>query len=330
MRKPHPDIHSSPVDAYMHDSFIALDESMTVARALEKIRRIPDDGRVIYFYTRDSDGRLTGVVPARTLVTSSPEDALRDIAKKDIVSVAAGSSMKEAAHLFASHRYLTLPVVDRAQRVVGVVDLKPFTKRDIDISDRMLLNEIFQTIGLRVSTILASGPAGAFGRRFPWLLSTLFSGIACALLVGLFEQTLASRIVLAFFITLVLALGEAVSIQSMSIALQLIHLQDRAGIGRFFHHLAREAAAGILLGLCCGAVTFAVSAVWRRQLHASLAIGTSITLSIIAAACIGLSIPLFLHAIRKDPRIAAGPLVLASTDICTVVIYMVVAQALLS
>lgn len=325
-----PDIHSSPVDAYMHDNFLTLDESITVARALDKIRKIPDDGRVVYYYTRDVDGRLTGVVPARILVASSPEAALCSISKKDIVSVAAGSSMKHVARLFASHRYLSLPVVDHAKRVIGVVDLKPFTQRDIDISDRLLLNEIFQTIGLRVSTILAAGPAGAFGHRFPWLLSTLLSGLVCAFLVGLFELTLASSIVLAFFITMVLALGEAVSIQSMSIALQLIHQQDRAGLGSFLRRLAREAAVGALLGSSCGAVAFAVSAIWRGALTASAAIGVSITLSIIAAACIGLSIPLFLHAVKKDPRIAAGPLVLAATDICTVLIYMTIAKLLLA
>jgi len=330
MKRAQEDFNALPVDSYMHDNFVALDESTTVEQSLTRIRGIPDDGRVMYYYTKDAQGRLTGVVPARTLLTAAPGETLSAVSKKDIVTVNAGSTMREVAEVFANHRYLSLPVVDHADRVIGVVDLKPFTNKDIDVSDKALLEEIFQTIGIRVSKILAAGPLRTFGYRFPWLLSTLFSGIACAMLVGAFEQTLSRNIILAFFITLVLALGESLAIQSMSIALQRLHQQDAMRARKYFGLLAKEASVGLLLGASCGAVAFLISAVWKNQLWGSVAIGVSITLSIVVAACLGLSVPLLLRALRKDPRIASGPLVLAATDVCTILIYMSISRLMLS
>ncbi|HUI71403.1 MAG TPA: magnesium transporter, partial [Spirochaetia bacterium] len=330
MRRTQQDFDSLPVDSYMHDNFVALDESNTVEQSLTRIREITDDGRVIYYYTKDSHGRLTGVVPARTLLTSAPGELLSAVSKKDIVRVTTGSTMRDVAEVFASHRYLSLPVVDDADRVIGVVDLKPFTNKDIDVSDKALLDDIFQTIGIRVSKILTAGPLRTFTFRFPWLLSTLASGVVCAVLVGAFEQTLSRNIILAFFITLVLALGESLSIQSMSIALQRLHQHDATRSGKFLVLLAKEATVGFLLGASCGTVAFAISAAWKGQLRGPLAIGTSITLSIVVAACLGLSVPILLHALRKDPRIASGPLVLAATDICTILIYMSVSRLILS
>jgi Mg/Co/Ni transporter MgtE len=261
MKRPPELFESQTVESWMHDNFITLDESVSVSQALEIIRGIPDDGRVIYYYTKDAHGRLTGVVPVRKLMTAAVEKKLKTISKKDIVKVSSGTTMDEVARVFTVTKYLSLPV---------------------------------------------------------------------ALLAGVFEQTLQASIIIAFFITLVLALGESVAIQSMSIALQTIHVEDRTGPHRYLRMLSKEVLVGLLLGASCGAVTFALSAAWKGQIPGSIAIGASITLSIVTAACIGISVPSLLHALHKDPRIASGPLALACTDISTILIFLTTARLVLS
>jgi magnesium transporter len=85
------------------------------------------------------------------------------------------------------------------------------------------------------------------------------SGILCALISGTFEATLAGNTIVAFFITLVLALGESLTIQSMSIALQLIHLYDRERTRRYVKLLLKEALVGLMLGTGCSAISFGLS-----------------------------------------------------------------------
>jgi magnesium transporter len=77
--------------------------------------------------------------------------------------------------------------------------------------------------------------------------------------------------------------------------------------------------------LLVGLVVF----LWRSALNEALVIGGGILLSMTGACLFGLSIPALLHALRLDPKIAAGPLTLAVADICTIVFYFGLASLLL-
>jgi magnesium transporter len=55
-------------------------------------------------------------------------------------------------------------------------------------------------------------PLRAFRFRFPWLAATIGSGVLCTLLTSAYEMTLAKSLSLAFFLTLMLGLGESVAI----------------------------------------------------------------------------------------------------------------------
>jgi magnesium transporter len=146
----------------------------------------------------------------------------------------------------------------------------------------------------------------------------------CALLSGVFEKTLAELLILAFFLPLVLGLAESVSIQSMAITIQALRA-SRPTLGWYIKALRREAATAALIGLACGLVVTAIIFVWRRQAGASGAIGGSVVLALETACILGLSVPSLLHALKLDPKIAAGPLTLALTDLATLLYYFGIA-----
>ena len=56
-------------------------------------------------------------------------------------------------------------------------------------------------------------------------------------------------------------------------------------------------------------------------------IGVTILLSQCSACLVGLSVPTLLHALRLDPKIAAGPVTLAIADVGTLLFYLVLASA---
>lgn len=317
-----------PVRRFARTDFPRLDESLTVEGALRLIRLEGLGERIIYFYVVDADNHLRGILPTRKLLTSMPSVRLGDIMSTDIVSVPASASVLEACEMFLEHKFLAFPVVDEDGRMLGVVDAGLFTKETLNIAERHHVDDVFQMIGFGIQQIKGKSAFGIFRYRFPWLIATMASGTICALLTGFYEATLAEAIVLAFFITLVLALGESVSIQSMTVALQNLHF-GRPNLKDYFRWLRREASATILLGLACGAAVGSIAWVWRGEPLAALVIGLSVLLSVFAAGIIGMSIPTLLHAIHEDSKIAAGPITLATTDILTLVFYFNIATVLL-
>jgi magnesium transporter len=140
------------------------------------------------------------------------------------------------------------------------------------------------------------------------------------LLAGAYELTLAKSIVLAFFLTLVLGLGESVSIQSMSVTIQALRA-IRPSLAWFLKSLRRELGTALLLGAACGLVVGLIVWVWQSAPLAATVIGSSIFLTLCAACFFGLAIPSLLHWLKLDPKIAAGPITLALTDIATLLFY---------
>ena len=186
---------------------------------------------------------------------------------------------------------------------------------------------MFERIGFRISQVRDASPFRAFRFRFPWLLATIASGLVCALLASAYEATVAKNILLAFFLTLVLALGESVSMQSMTVTIQAL----RAGCPSwrwFFGAFRRESGTSVLLGLGCGLLVGLVVWLWRGSVLAGGVIGGSIFLSLCGACAFGLGIPTLLHSLKLDPKIAAGPLTLALADIATLVFYFNLAKVL--
>src|SRR5262249_49936467 len=155
-------------------------------------------------------------------------------------------------------------------------------------------------------------PLRAFRFRFPWLLATIGSGTACALLASAYEGTLARNIVLAFFLTMVLGLAESVSIQSMTLTIQALRA-TQPSLRWYWRAARREAGVALPLGAACGVVVGLVVWLERGAGWASVSIGASIFLALCAACFFGLSVPALLHALKLDPKIAAGPVTLAFT-----------------
>ncbi|MCX7887553.1 MAG: CBS domain-containing protein, partial [Verrucomicrobiae bacterium] len=218
-----PDAHfAEPVLPRIRRDVLALRQSLTVAQALERIRQQTPGERPLYFYVVDDAERLVGVVSTRALLTAQPQQVLSQIMSRRVITLPHTASILDACELFVMHKFLAFPVVDDQQRILGVVDVNLFTEEVLDLAEREKMNELFEAIGFRVSQLRNATPWRAFRVRFPWLLATLASGIFCAVLASFFAVTLAQSIVLAFFLALVLGLGESVSIQSLTVTIQAL------------------------------------------------------------------------------------------------------------
>lgn len=321
------DLHQ-PILTIARQDMVTLNEDSTVQQALAHIRSHGLGERIVYFYVVDGDGQLKGVIPTRRLLTLPLEQRLSELMIRRLVTVPQSATILEAHKLLVRHKLLALPVVDQQGHVVGVFDVGMLTGEEFQVAERERIEDVFETIGFRISEIRDASPVRAFSLRVRWLIATIGSGTICALLASVYEVTLAKSLVLAFFLTLVLGLGESVSMQSMTVTIIALR-RTNPTLRWFARALWSEARTALLLGAACGLVVGLIVWLSHGSGLAAVAIGSGILFSICAACLFGLSIPTLLHKMKLDPKIAPGPVTLAITDIGTVLIYFSLAAVLL-
>ena len=319
---------NEPVLRFARKDFAALNQKLTVEQALASIRQRGVGEKIVYFYVVDDAERLVGVVPTRRLLMAPLEQPLSQLMIRNVIAIPATATVMDACEFFVLHKFFAFPLIDGQRRVVGLVDVGLFTEEVFDIAEREQMTEVFETLGFHVSQVRDASLWRAFRIRFPWLLTTIVSGTFCAFLAGAYHLTLEKSLVIAFFLTLILGLGESVSIQSMTVTIQALRT-SKPTLRWYLHSLWREIFTALLLGSACGLVVGLVVLVWQQMQMPAVVIGASVTFCLLTACVAGLSVPALLHALKLDPKIAAGPLTLAIADIFTLLFYFNLAKFLL-
>jgi len=329
VEKPGAEHLGEPVLPFARQDFTTLGQDLTIDQALAAIRSQGVGEKVIYFYVVDQAQRLVGVVPTRRLLVARLEERLADLMIRNVIAIPDSATVLDACEFFAMHKFFAFPIIDGERRVAGVVDVGLFTDEVFDIAEREQMDDVFEAIGFRVSQVRDASPLRAFRFRFPWLLATVLSGTFCAFLAGAYKLTLQKSLIIAFFLTLILGLGESVSIQSMTVTIQALR-NSRPTARRYWVTLRREITTALMLGAACGSIVGLVVFLWQRAEPAAIVIGLSVLFCLCAASVAGLSVPTLLHALKLDPKIAAGPITLALADIFTLWFYFSLAKFLLS
>ena len=327
--KPGTEHLNEPVLLFARRDFATLSKEMTVEEALTAIRHKGVGEKVIYFYVVDEAQRLLGVVPTRRLLVSPLDQRLDEVMIRNVIAIPDASTVLDACEFFTLYKFFAFPIIDPQRRLVAVVDVSLFTDEVFDIAEREQMEGVFEAIGFRVSQVRNASSLRAFRFRFPWLLTTIASGAFCALLAGAFKTTLAASLVIAFFLTMILGLGESVSMQSMTVTIQALRNQ-KPSLSWYLLTLRREIVTAIFLGAACGILAGLIVYFWQRDETAAFVIGVSVGFCLCTACVTGLSVPTLLHALKLDPKIAAGPITLALADIFTLLFYFSLAKYFLN
>ena len=314
-----------PIVAFVQPAGLTLSPADTIATALERARLLPATQVILYCYVVGQEKRLVGVVPIRRLLTTAPEARIDSIMIHDVEAIPSWATVLVAAEYFVNRRFLAFPVVEPGGRLVGVVDVSLFTD-DVLVLARQSFDGIFQIIGVHATEGRTAWTS--FLDRFPWLLCNVAGGLLCALLASRYEGLLDHLVVLALFIPVVLTLAESVSIQSVTLTLQ--NLSDGPINWRVFARgFSKEFLTALMLGLGCGTLVGLSAFVWKGAVGVGLVLTLAITVAMITACLLGVLMPTALRALKADPKIAAGPIVLALTDVATLLFYFNLAGMLL-
>jgi magnesium transporter len=283
--------YRQPVLDHARKDFTALDKNLSVDETLKKIREEGLGERIVYFYVVDDERKLVGVLPTRRLLTGKPEQKIEELMVKRVAALPKTATVYDACEFFVTYKFLAFPVVDEERRLLGIIDVNLFTEELLDIEEPAEVNDVFEEIGFKISEVKNASPLKAWRHRFPWLLSTITAGTVCALLAGFFEATLAESILVAFFLTMMLGLGESISIQSMTVTIQTLHTAQPS-LKWYLKNLFKEIQTAGLIGLSCAVLVGLIVLIWKGSLISAAVIALSVLLVQLIAAVLELSVRL--------------------------------------
>ncbi len=313
--------------AIMSKEYLAIREDATIQETIGYLQSLlPENrGKISYIYVMDKNSRLVGVIQVRDLIFHQPDRPVKEVMISPVVQVEVGMSQMDVAKLLKRHRYLGLPVVDAAQKLVGVIS----ADNVLQAMEEETSDDIAKIIGTSGEEVRTRSILVIMKLRLPWLLVSIASGLLCAFILGVFQNSLQTIVVLFLFVPVVLGVSESTGVQGATIVVRNITLGHVSfkDLGSLF---LRELLAGILIGFVCGSIVGSVASIWQANHFLGLALASSLALAIIFSSLIGLVLPLLFRKLKIDPAMASGPLVLAICDLQTLIVYFSVSSAILS
>jgi magnesium transporter len=313
----------------MTTAFLDLKEFHTAADALAIVRRRARDSETIYsLYVADASRHLTGMLSLRELVMAEPEQCLGDVMTRDVVSVSTDTDQEEVARLIQRYDFLALPVVDREQRLVGIVTVDDV----IDVIQQEATRDLYAAGAVQAGDeddYFQSDLFTVARRRVVWLLVLLLANSGTAAVIAAEDEVLKQVVVLAAFIPLLIGTGGNVGAQSSTVVIRGLSTQRLQALGPA-RAIGREAVAGALLGL----LMLVVVVPWTAYVsQGNLVVAGAAAISLVAittlAATAGASLPLLFNRLGLDPALMSAPFIATATDVVGVFIYLHTAAWLL-
>ena len=299
----------------MTTRYLSVPDVVTVERALEIIRSSGRADTPSYIYIVDAGGKLAGVAPLRALLMARPQDSVHSIMVQTVTRLKSPAPLAEIVGMFQQYHYVSLPVVDDKDRLIGIVSVNAM-KEALQQGQEQVLRGI---TGIDPRERLKQTMVAARG-RLPWITVTIVGGLGCALIAGFFQHTLEAMVVLGVFMPVVLALGESIGAQTTSVVLSTFAEGGGSKV-ELLAFLVKEVLVGLLAAIYSGLLVAASSLLWHGNPRLGLLIGGAVFISVAWAALLAVVIPGLMKRFRVNPAIASGPLVLALADFSTLLVY---------
>ena len=310
----------------MTTEYISLKKEMTAEQALAKVRRQAKEKETIYtLYVTNAQKKLEGVLSLKELLTANEGATIEDVMSKKPISATTDTDQEEAARLLQELDLLSLPIVDKEGRLVGIVTIDDA----VDILEEEVTEDIYDQAGLADITsneasrseVLIQGNLWAIWKvRLPFLFIMIVGGMLAAIVMEGFEEVLESVAAVAFFVPLIMDMGGSVGTQSSTLFTRGVVL-GHIDIKHFFRQFLKEVGVGFSLGIVIGIVSGVLAALWTGIPMLGIAIGLSLVATMALAALLGFLVPYVLIKLKVDQAAGSAPVITTLKDISGLLIY---------
>lgn len=305
----------------MTNEFIIVSPKETVESVLTRIRQEGTNAEIVYYvYVIDEEDFLKGVVSLKRLIMADPEDIIENIMHKHIVSIPEDMGQEDIGKVIQKYDLVAVPVVTAKNRLLGIITVDDV----MDIIELQTTKNFGRFSAVKDATETDVSAFESAKKRAPWIIFLMFAGMITSGVIGQFEETLESVVVLAAFMPMLMDSGGNVGTQSLAVsvrglALGTIEMKD------LWKMIRKEFTTGFLIGLSCLVLISILILIFYGNIVLGIVVGLSLLITLSISAVIGLIFPLILNKLKFDPAIASGPFITTINDIVGLMIYFSIA-----
>ena len=321
--------------AWMTTEYVSLRPNMTVEEAILRIRRQGVDKETIYTCYVTKDRKLLGIVTVKDLLLAEDDEMLiSDLMETDLISVTTHTDQEEVARIFSKYDFIALPVVDKENRMVGIVTVDDA----IDVMEEEATEDIELMGGMLPSenTYLRSSVWELFKNRIPWLMLLMVSATFTGMIITGFEDALNEMVVLTAFIPMLMGTGGNSGSQSSVTIIRALSLDELkfADLPRVIWKEIRTAViCGLVLAIVCFGKIWLVDKLLLGNHEINLMVDAVVCIAlfvtVLLAKLVGAVLPMVAKVMKLDPAVMASPFITTIVDAVSLLIYFVVAKGLL-
>ena len=298
------------VGRQMSEEVAKISTGLKVKDALKELKALHNDVEdLIYVYSVDNEGKLTGVISFREIVFADENELIKNVMIQNPISVNPSSDQEEAAILIKQYELLALPVVDKSNKLIGQTTVNTA----LDVIQTEIAEDFSQSFGAGAEETIFTPIQKSIRLRLPWIAINMGLAFIVSLLISQFEETIASDILLAALMPVVALVGGNSGAQSLAIVIRALARNDVSD-ARVFEVIGKQTFIGIINGIFVGVLSFLILSFIGLNDY-SLALSIAVFGNIFIGNLFGSSIPLMLKKIGFDPALASNIFLTLITDI---------------
>lgn len=312
----------------MTPQFVSIRENMTAAQAMKKVRNAGISAETIYIlYVVDTTRRLLGTLSLKNLVLATPNKKIDSITTKNNLIVAhTDEDQEDVARRLADNDLLAIPVVDREDRLVGII-----THDDaFAILEQEETEDVSKIGGANPidRPYMAAGVLRIFRSRIGWLLILFVAATMTGSVMKLFEESLEAVIALTFFIPLLIGTGGNAGSQTATTIVRAMAIKEVRSRD-VLRVVWKEMRVGFLLGIAMATFAIFRAITWGTGYEIALVVSLALLSVVILATLVGSVLPIAINKIGWDPAVVSAPFMTTLVDALGLLIYLSLAKAIL-
>ncbi len=308
--------------------YVYLRKDMTVKDAFRRIRQVGVDKETIYTCYVTENRKLIGTITVKDLLLSADDCVIEDIMDSHVIFVDAYEDKEVVAESFRKYGLLAMPVVDKEERLVGIVTFDDA----MDVIQEENTEDIEKMAAIMPTDkpYLKTGVFETWKKRIPWLLLLMVSATFTSSILSHFEEALAAQSVLIAFIPMLMDTGGNAGGQASVTIIRGLSLNE-ISMGDIIKIVWKEIRVAVICGITLAIVSFGkVLLVDRVPLTVAAVISITMMMTVFVAKIVGCTLPVLAKRIGFDPAVMASPFITTIVDALSLIIYFKVATMILS
>jgi magnesium transporter len=287
---------------------VRSDVSLEVVQRYLRMRgELP--ARTDRLFVVDRSDRFLGTITLARLLTADPDNIVGASLDTEAPRIAPDVAASEVSQLFRDRDLVSAPVVDEQGVLLGRITVDDV----VDVITEEAAHEVMAGAGLRDEEDVFAPVIPATRRRMLWLGINLITAILAGLVVQRFEGTIEKVAALAVLMPIVASMGGIAGTQTVtliirSMALGQVEWRDARWL------LLREMGVSALTGLAMSVILAAITVAWLGTWMIAVIIAVAMLTNLLAAAIVGVMVPLTLRRLQIDPALSAGVILTTFTD----------------